>query len=354
MRTFRGQRAELWAVDASPDGRWLASGAKDGSVMLWDLTSSTNRPAAFRTLQSHGGRSWGYSPDGRLFGALQQGRLKVYDASTLELASEPPLPLNTVLSFAFSPDTRLLVGTDSQGHLAVWDLAQRQVVTNFAAHSSAAYLLDSVFMSGGKSLLTFDKKGMARQWDTTSWTEMRHWRMDPEVKASAISPTASLVATVNGRGTFELTTADSPGQRRHFTGQNRIGSIKLSPDGKALAAASENGTVELWDTDTLTRKAFLHGVLLGYHSIAFSPDGQRLAAGSNGQEAIKIWDLNSHEEVATLAGHGSLFTHAAFSPDGNTIGARNWNGVLHFWSAASWQQIQAAEKGAAPVSPSQR
>ena len=69
------------------------------------------------------------------------------------------------------------------------------------------------------------------------------------------------------------------------------------------------------------------------------------------QEAIKIWDLHSHEEVATLAGQGSFFVDAAFSPDGNTIGARNWSGVLHFWTAPSWQQTEAAEKGRGANSP---
>jgi len=88
----------------------------------------------------------------------------------------------------------------------------------------------------------------------------------------------------------------------------------------------------------------LHGVLLGYHSVAISPDGERVAAGSNGKEAIKMWDLHSHEDVATLSGQGSFFSNASFSPDGNTIAANNWNGVIHFWTAPSLQEIAAAEK----------
>src|SRR5438552_2829749 len=85
-------------------------------------------------------------------------------------------------------------------------------------------------------------------------------------------------------------------------------------------------------------------VLLGYHSVAISPDGERVAAGSNGQEAIKLWDLHSHEEVATISGQGSFFSDARFSPDGSTISARNWNGVIYFWTAPAWKQIEAAEQ----------
>jgi WD40 repeat protein len=68
-----------------------------------------------------------------------------------------------------------------------------------------------------------------------------------------------------------------------------------------------------------------------------------VAAGSNGQEAVKIWDVDSHETVATLEGRGSLFVFAAFSPDGNTIGARNLKGVLYLWRAPSWEEIEARE-----------
>jgi WD40 repeat protein len=160
----------------------------------------------------------------------------------------------------------------------------------------------------------------------------------------AISTPANLVAAAREDGTFELISTQEPARRRRFTGQNRTVDIDLSRDGKTFAAASENGTVELWDTETVTRTALMHGVLLGYHSVAISPDGKRVAAGSNGQEAIKIWDLPSHEAVATLRGNGSFFSYTAFSPDGNNIGARNWSGVIHIWSAPSWEQIEASER----------
>jgi WD40 repeat protein len=74
--------------------------------------------------------------------------------------------------------------------------------------------------------------------------------------------------------------------------------------------------------------------------VTISPDGERIAAGSNGQEAIKLWDLDSREEVATLPGGGSFFRLIRFSPDGNTLSACNWNGVIHFWTAPSWEQIE--------------
>jgi WD40 repeat protein len=174
---------------------------------------------------------------------------------------------------------------------------------------------------------------------------MRGWEIDADMNFRCVAAQAGWVGTANENGWIELTPIDDPERRARFKGPDRLSGIDLSPDGATLAAVSENGVVEVWDTGTRTRLALLRGVLLGYHSVAISPDGARLFAGSNGQEAIKIWDLESHEEVATLAGQGSFFSDLAVAPDGNTIMARNWNRIFHFWTAPSWSEIEAAESG---------
>jgi WD40 repeat protein len=44
-------------------------------------------------------------------------------------------------------------------------------------------------------------------------------------------------------------------------------------------------------------RATLRGFLQGTHSVAFSPDYQRLAIGGNGSETIKLWDIDSLQEL---------------------------------------------------------
>jgi WD40 repeat protein len=90
--------------------------------------------------------------------------------------------------------------------------------------------------------------------------------------------------------------------------------------------------------------ATLRGFLLGVHSVAFSPDGTRLAVGSAGHEAIKLWDVESHQELLTLEGQGSLFHATAFSPDGNLMGSRNSAYTLHLWQAKSWAELESEEE----------
>ncbi|MBM3854525.1 MAG: WD40 repeat domain-containing protein [Verrucomicrobia bacterium] len=107
--------------------------------------------------------------------------------------------------------------------------------------------------------------------------------------------------------------------------------------------------VSLRETSEYRTIATLSSMVKVPHSVAFSPDGARLAVGAGGREAIVLWTAQSHEPVLTLEGTGALFLATSFSPDGNCLGSRstlvpNSDGILHLWRAPSWAEIAAAEK----------
>lgn len=64
-------------------------------------------------------------------------------------------------------------------------------------------------------------------------------------------------------------------------------SVAFSPDGQRLASASLDNTIKIWDATTGDCQATLEGHSNAVISIAFSPDGQRLASASR-DSAVKI------------------------------------------------------------------
>jgi WD40 repeat protein len=120
-------------------------------------------------------------------------------------------------------------------------------------------------------------------------------------------------------------------------------SSRISPDGKFVAVASQLGYVRLWDLATLRPAATLGSFLIGAHSVSFSPDGTRLMAGGDGDEAIKIWDVDSRQELLNLESSTDVFWRPRFSPDGNVLGSLQQDGLLHLWRAPSLPEIDAAE-----------
>lgn len=62
-------------------------------------------------------------------------------------------------------------------------------------------------------------------------------------------------------------------------------------------------------------------------------------------QRITIWDVASHQEVATLEGHQEEVTNLGFTPDGNYPVSASKD-QLPVWRAATWAEIEAAEKQA--------
>jgi WD40 repeat protein len=228
------------------------------------------------------------------------------------------------------------------GKVGIWDWRLQVLVTNLPASTQAAAPLR--FLDRRGILLTSDAGRTVQEWDVRTWAKTRTWDLGGEMsRAYAISPDERRGLLVGYDGSvawLDLETLRSTAGRLDHA---RLVGVAFSPDGKLFGTASEDGTAKLWRTDTLQEVVGLRGHLLGVHSLAFSPDGRRVATGSNGREAVKLWDVATGQEVLTLEGEGSIFGGVTFSADGTLLGAVNSSGRLHLWRAPSWAEIDSHE-----------
>jgi WD40 repeat protein len=151
-----------------------------------------------------------------------------------------------------------------------------------------------------------------------------------------------LLATAGGRdqehniGIWEAGTGKAV---RGLCQENFVRSVAFSPDGRRLACATGR-KVALWDVKTGQE---LLGTPTGNRAFAalraaFSPDGRRLALACEGQ-TVELWDPARGKELVPLHVSGGELWGVAFSPDGRylaTCSGYKGQGTIQIWDATLW------------------
>ena len=156
----------LTTLRVDPTDRFVAAGAEDLDVQLWDLENGEQR-----TLKGH--KSWvrsiDFSADGnRLFTACWGGVINVWDTSQAE-----PKPLQTIRAHQgaarfvrVSPDGQQLATCGNDLLVKVWNTADGGLVHEFAGHERHVYGVD--FHPDGTHLVSQDLLGGINVWDLQS------------------------------------------------------------------------------------------------------------------------------------------------------------------------------------------
>ncbi|KAF7967837.1 hypothetical protein HWV62_32908 [Athelia sp. TMB] len=126
----------------------------------------------------------------------------------------------------------------------------------------------------------------------------------------------------------------------------RVYSVAFSPDGRRVASGSGDRSVRVWDAET---GALITGPFEGHTahviSIAFSPDGQRIASGS-GDKTVCVWNAETGALVAgPFEGHTDWVISVIFSSDGRRIASGSSDGSIYIWDTRTRSLLSRSFNG---------
>lgn len=387
VRVFEGHEDGITSVTSSRDGRFVLSGSWDKTARIWD----TNTGQQIRVLTGHAGgvTSVAFSPDGRFIVTGSEDKTaRCWDASSgrqIHILQGHTGPVNTVV---FSPDGSLILTGSLDRTVRLWDTASGSQLRSFEGHTGS--VTSVAFSPDGQVVLSGSRDKTARLWDAntgqliqslpgatgsvnsvtyspdgrsvftadkaiTQWNPVTGQRIGSQ---RGSSPSQSIVFSPDGRRLLMVdgyfirvedwaigATIDTQFPTQHFTipvpsTLGIVSSVAFSPDGQTVLAGSWDQFARLWDASTGTLKHIFQGHAATVTSVAFSPDGRYVLTGSLDNTA-RLWDAATGQQIRTFAGHTDSVFSVAFSPDGRYVLTGSDDKTARLWDAATGEQLRS-------------
>ncbi len=115
-----------------------------------------------------------------------------------------------------------------------------------------------------------------------------------------------------------------------------IFTLAFSPDGEQLALGTNGNEIRLWNVKDSTVQLTCKGHTNWIGSVCFSPDGRLLASGSD-DTTVRLWDRQSGRCLATLSGHTDWIKSLCFSPDGRLLASASFDHTICLWHC-DWER----------------
>ncbi|RPJ25062.1 MAG: hypothetical protein EHM33_15780 [Chloroflexi bacterium] len=286
-----------------------------------------------------------FSPDGRQIAtSSRNGTAKLWDARTGQILLTLKGHTGFVNSIVYSSDGKRIAATSATGDgftAKVWDATAGDELLTLLGHTD---LVSSVaFNPDGTRLVTASIDGSAKVWDAFTGKELLTFSgHGDQVFDAAFNSDGNRIATYGHDHFVRIWEANSgeellvlPFEVDTILGDYApFGSLAFSPDGMRIAMTGLGNNanfVNVWDATS--GKVLFRGSL-GHigppFDIAFGPDGRLAATGGLDQKA-KVWDTVTGRVLYTLSGHTHDIWSVAFSPDGTRLATAGWDNTVRMW-----------------------
>lgn len=314
-RTLR-HTDSVTSVSISPDGKTLASGSADNTIRFWDIETGTH-VKTFKESEVDVTQI-SFSPDGQFILSWGKGDAKIllWDVNTGEYKQIDDQTYRRI-SVCFSPDGSTIAAAHEDHTIDFFDTVTGEHKKRIVGHN----FRDLTYSMGSFAELTLSPDG----------TKLVSMNFDRSINLCDIA---------SGQGRLLIPHSPSAGNLNRFL---------FSSDSNRLAGIYSDGFIGLWDANTGKEQHLSERIqffkknrmlirdihlLEREFGIAFSPDNQILASASS-DNSVQLWDTTTGNIRHSLTGHTARVESLCFSSNGQTLVSGSFDGTLRLWNAAT-------------------
>lgn len=288
----------LKGMAVSPDRTWIAVRKWPKEVFILDARTLQTISNFSAGDTDHPGTEFAISPDGSFFACISGSSVDLW--KTDDWSRLPSLEHQRGLrAIAFSA-SGLLAAADAHGRITFWDVPK---------NSEQGEPLETDRLLSGLAFSPLGNRLVASH--PTVGNDQTHslvvWQVDTRRRLVTLIDNARAVTALawSARG-----------------------------DGSLIAAGFADGNVRMWEGTSYADRDWL--VAGGsVRALSFSPDGNKLIAGTERNNAVVVWDTDTARRISEIKGHFRVVRAVAFAGDGQTAWSCSEDGTLKTWNLSN-------------------
>jgi WD40 repeat protein/tRNA A-37 threonylcarbamoyl transferase component Bud32 len=339
-----GQSYTEWLAGNADPGRLLSEYDAELRGWEWHYLRRLFQIRQLATLSGHDDSvlAVALSPDGsRIASGSADRTVKVWDRRSQREVLTLRGHTADVTALAFSPDGNRLASGSADGNVRIWDVVRGQNVLTWRGHAAAVTGL--AFDPEGKRLASTSREelsGELKLWDADKGTALASKTWHTPLTAVAFSPDGQRLVTAGNEGYvkglesgcvgWDAATLKPVGSFKGLNERNvQWTSIAFSADGQWVAAGSSAGLVRVWDGKTA--QEFPTPTQASVSGVSFSTRDGRILAAACADNTIRAWFTTNGDPAFTLRGHRGAVTAVACSSDGAYVASASRDRTVKLW-----------------------
>ncbi|MEG4584108.1 protein kinase [Microcoleus sp. MOSTC5] len=246
---------------------------------------------------------------------------------------------DSVNAVVINPQGNILASASDDKTIKLWDLQTGEFIHTFFGHSAR---VDAVAISpDGRMMVSgsfdrkviewkLDKKAMIREFYSDFGSPYSH--RYGSVYSVAFSCDSGAIASASGDQSIKLWNQRNGALVQKLSGHSdKVLSVSFRPQSMMLASGSADKTIKMWLVGIGESVRTFVGHSDWVYAIAFSQDGKTIVSGS-ADATVKLWNADTGELINTLRGHSDAVISVAISPDRETMASGSRDGTVKLWN----------------------